>query len=98
MWKARFFSALFFKLNGLKRSMTDKKQKFCLSFYVSEDNQNLYPIMIDKTDVYLSYRLAHLVPLYQDNTKNSKYGNIYQNNKQLKSLMPNHPQQHCINI
>ncbi len=107
MWRARFFSAIFFKLNGLKRSMTDKKQKFCLSFYITEDNQNLYPIMIDKTDIYLSYRLSHLVPLYHE-TKTQKTPkitnkactnhNIYTNNKRLKSLMPNHPQEHCINI
>ena len=82
--------------------MTDKKQKFCLSFYVTEDNQNLYSIMIDKTDIYLSYRLAHLVPLYQEYNKNthkhSNNHNIYSNNKRLKYLMPNHPQEHCINI
>ena len=82
--------------------MTDKKQKFCLSFYVTEDNQNLYPIMIDKTDIYLSYRLAHLVPLYQNNNKNetkdSKHNSIYENNKRLESLMPNHPQEHCISL
>ena len=102
MWRARFFSAIFFKLNGLKRSMTDKKQKFCLSFYITEDNQNLYPIIIDKTDVYLSYRLSHLVPLYtqetKKTTKDSYNHNIYQNNKRLECLMPNHPQEHCISI
>ena len=102
MWRARFFSAIFFKLNWLKRSMTNKKQKFCLSFYITQDNKNLYPLMIDKTDIYLTYRLAHLVPLYQENNKNThKYSddhNIYKNNKRLKSLMPNHPQEHCINI
>lgn len=102
MRRARFFSAVFFKLNGLKRSMTDKKQKFCLSFYISEDNKNLYPIMIDKTDIYLTYRLAHLVPLYKENNKNtqqhSNNHSIYQNNKRFKSLMPNHPLDYCINI
>ncbi len=102
MWRARLFSAIFFKLLWLKRSMTDKKQKFCLSFYITEDNKNLYPIMIDKTDVYLTYRLAHLVPLYQENNKNthkhSNHHNIYQDNKRFESLMPNHPLDHCINI
>ena len=97
--RARLFSAILFKLKWLKRSIRNKKQKFCLSFYITQDNKNLYPIMIDKTDIYLSYRLAHLTPLYrQNNTKHSKDHNIYQNNKRLKSLMPNHPQEHCINI
>jgi predicted nucleotidyltransferase len=106
MWRARFFSAILFKLNWLKRSMTNKRQKFCLSFYISEDNQNLYPIMINKTDIYLSYRLAHLVPLYKTKIENkhkndskcSDDHNIYQDNKRLNFLMPNHPQEHCINI
>lgn len=95
MRKARFFSAIFFKLHWLKRSLKNKKQKFCLSFYITEDNKNLYPIMIDKTDIYLTYRLAHLVPLYQES---SNYRSIYKNNKRFWSLMPNHPQEYCINI
>ncbi len=95
MRRARFFSAIFLKIYWLKRSLKNKRQKFCLSFYITEDNKNLYPIMIDKTDIYLTYRLAHLIPLYQES---SNYSSIYQNNKRFKSLMPNHPQEHCINI
>ncbi len=75
--------------------LKNKKQKFCLSFYITQDNKNLYPIMIDKTDVYLTYRLAHLVPLYKES---STHHSIYQNNTRFKSLMPNHPQEYCINI
>jgi len=95
MRRARFFSSLFFKIHWLKRSLKNKRQKFCLSFYVTENNTNLYPIMIDKTDIYLTYRLAHLVPLYQES---SNYHSIYQNNKRFWSLMPNHPQEYYINI
>jgi len=95
MRRARLASAIFFKLLWAKRSLTDKKQKFCLSFYVTQNNQNLYPLMIDKTDVYLSYWLGHLVPLYKES---STHSNIYHNNKRFWSLMPQHPQEHCINI
>ena len=93
--RARFFSFLFFILTWLKRNKTNKKQKFCLSFYVSEDNKNLYPIMINKSDVYLGYRLAHLVPLYQENPNNDW---IFLSNPRFSAIFPNHPQKYCINI
>ena len=93
--RARFFSALLFKILGVKRSMKNKKQKFCLSFYVTEDHRNLYPIMLEKTDIYLAYRLAHLVPLYQEEVNNDLF---YQKNKRLEALIPNHPQKYSINI
>lgn len=93
--RARFFSAIFFKLLWIKRSMKNKKQKFCLSFYITEDHKNLYPIIIEKTDIYLTYRLAHLVPLYQESlNKNS----LFIKNKRFKELMPNHPEEYCITI
>ncbi len=93
--RSRLFSAIFFKLLWLKRSIKDKKQKFCLSFYITEDYKNLYPIMLEKTDIYLTYRLAHLVPLYQENKSTD---NIYTKNKRFKELLPNHPQEYYINI
>lgn len=94
--RARLFSAIFFKLLWIKRSLQDKKQKFCLSFYITENNKNLYPIMIDSTDIYLWYRLAHLVPLYKE--KKIIDNDIYIKNSRFKSLIPNHPQKHIINI
>ena len=93
--RARLFSAMFFKLLWIKRSIKDKKQKFCLSFYITEEHKNLYPIMIEKTDIYLAYRLAHLVPLYQENKSTDS---IYTKNKRFKELLPNHPQEYYINI
>lgn len=93
--RARFFSAIYFKILWLKRGFKNKKQKFCLSFYLTEDNTNLYPLLIDNTDIYLTHRLGHLVPLYQEL---GYHDNIYKNNQRLKWVMPNHPQKHCINI
>lgn len=96
MRRARFFSALFFKMLWLKRSLKNKKLKYCLSFYVTEDNKNLYPIILpNKTDIYLAYRLAHLVPLYHET---EKCKNIYKDNPRFSSYLPNHIQDYCINI
>lgn len=96
MRRARFFSALFFKMLWLKRSLKNKKLKYCLSFYVTEDNKNLYPIILpNKTDIYLAYRLGHLVPLYHET---EKCKNIYKDNPRFSSYLPNHIQDYCINI
>lgn len=96
IWRARFFSALFFKILWLKRSLKNKKQKYCLSFYITDDNKNLYPIILkNKTDIYLAYRLAHLVPLYHES---EKIDNIYKYNPRFSSYLPNHIQDYCINI
>lgn len=92
--RARFFSLLFFFLLWLKRWKTIRK-KFCLSFYITQDHQNLYSINLPRSDVYLNYWLAHLIPLYQEQLNTS---NIYKKNTRFKVNMPNHPQKFCINI
>ncbi|MBU0627534.1 hypothetical protein KKG31_05850 [Patescibacteria group bacterium] len=84
---------LFFVIFGLKRSLHKKSKKFCLSFYITQDAQNLYSVTLPKTDIYFSYWLAHLIPLYQEQETN-----IYHHNKWLKSLLPNFPEQHIINV
>lgn len=94
--RARFFSELYFTIIWQKRFKKHKKQKFCLSFYTREDNTNLYPIMLkNKSDIYLWYRLAHLVPLYQEKENNDW---IYKTNPRFSAMFPNHPQKYCINI
>ena len=94
--RARFFSELYFTILWQKRFKNNKKQKFCLSFYTREDNRNLYSIMLkNKSDIYLWYRLAHLVPLYQEK-QNDDW--IYKANPRFWAMFPNHPQKYCINI
>ncbi|MFZ2150551.1 MAG: hypothetical protein WAZ12_04450 [Candidatus Absconditicoccaceae bacterium] len=92
--RARFFSLLFFFILGLKRGRNIRK-KFCLSFYVTQDHQNLYSINLSSSDIYLNYWLAHLIPLYQEQLNSS---NIYKKNKRFNVTMPNHPKKFCINI
>jgi hypothetical protein len=94
IWRARFFSTLFFFVTGLKRSYKKKDKKFCLSFYITEDHKSLYNIMLPKTDIYLTYWLAHLIPLYSEGDNDP----IYTQNKWFASMLPNHPEQYCINI
>lgn len=93
--RARLFSLIFFLIHWIKRLKYKIRKKFCLSFYVSEDNINLYNIMLSKSDIYLNYWLAHLVSVYEEK-KNSI--NIYEKNPRFRVTMPNHPQKQCINI
>lgn len=94
LWRARFWSVALFFIFGLKRGrVRGKKKKFCLSFYVTQTHQNMYNIMLPQNDIYFIYRLAHLVPLYQETPEN-----IYTHNKWLESALPNFPGRHCINI
>lgn len=93
--RARLFSLIFFFIHWIKRHKYKIRKKFCLSFYVSEDNINLYNIMLAKSDIYLNYWLAHLVSIYEEKKNNI---NIYQKNPRFKVTMPNHPQKQCINI
>jgi len=97
LWRARLFSRLLFVIKWQKRRKKKKnsQKKFCLSFYITENAQNLYDISITNTDIYLSYRLAHLVPLYQEKPTET---NIYHHNSWLQNILPNLPQQHTINI
>ena len=92
--RARLWSTLLFFLFGLKRGIIrGKKKKFCLSFYITHTHQNLYNTMLPQNDIYFIYRLAHLVPLYQEIPEN-----IYKHNTWLESALPNFPGRHCIDI
>ena len=91
--RARFASELYFRLLFLKRGMKNKRKKFCLSFYITQDKQNLYNISLPQSDIYLVYRLAHLVPLYQET-----YENIYKYNSWMQGVLPNFPGRQIIDI
>ncbi len=96
IWRARFFSVFLFFLTWKKRSFKDWKQKFCLSFYVTESNQNLYWISVKSLDIYLIYWIAHLVLLYKEN-KNIE-DDFIQHNKWWKWLLNNYPWKNIVNI
>lgn len=91
--RARFWSVLIFRILWLKRSATHKRQKFCLSFYVTESHQNLYNISLPQTDIYLAYWIAHLVPIYEEIPGNAT---IYKENIRIHWLLPNIPTKQSI--
>lgn len=94
IWHCRFRSVLLFRLTRLKRSKKVKTKKVCLSFYVTSDNLNLYPIKLPNNDIYLTYWLAHLIPIYS--TKPEEINAIRKNNQWLQHYLPNHPWEQTI--
>ena len=81
---AKLFIWIFFKIFWMYG--THQKDKFCIWFYVTKDNQDLYPISIFPIDLYLAYWIAHLQPLYSENWN----FDIYKENIWVKEIIPNY--------
>ncbi|MFH1457464.1 MAG: hypothetical protein ABIF17_05180 [Patescibacteria group bacterium] len=65
IWTARWFATGFFKILNLRPKKNKIKDKFCFSFYLSEDGLNLEKIKL-QDDPYLKYWFACLLPLYDN--------------------------------
>lgn len=91
IWLARAFISVIMRFLKIKRSQDKSAKKFCLSFFIDEKHQNLEPLLLDQKDIYLAYRIAHLVPIYSEKSQNT----IYQENQRVKRFLPNRtPEQH----
>ena len=90
VWLARFFMTLMMCVYSIKRSRKITRKRFCLSFFVDRNNQNLESLLLHKRDIYLPYWIAHLVPIYL-----YAWALIYSQNLWIQSFLPNwSPQQH----
>ncbi|MDR3168627.1 MAG: hypothetical protein LBU27_02510 [Candidatus Peribacteria bacterium] len=85
---------LLFTFAGIKYSLGKKAKKFCLSFFITSDSQNLYSLSLPNLDIYLCYWVQHLVPLYQADLK--KGFQMYAKNKRVKGVLPNYSGQQSI--
>ena len=93
---ARFMSRLILFFLGLARNWNKIQKKYCLSFYVEKKHENLYELLLQPLDIYLIFRIAHLVPLYTTSVKDVDL--IWKSNKRLKSYLPNHPGKQLIRL
>ena len=82
---ARLIVSFLMMFYWIKRTKKNYNKRFCLSFFVDEDNVGLERILLWKKDVYLTYWVAHLVPLYLENNKPS----VYVKNSWLQRYLPN---------
>ena len=98
-WRIRtvkFRSMILFMLKWAKRFWEKSRKKICLSFFITSDQQNLYPISLPSLDIYLAYRIAHLVLIYQpeEEVNNS----FFENNKRVKWILPNYQEKQVISL
>ena len=92
----KFRSMLLFTLKWAKRFWKRIRKKICLSFFITSDSQNLYPISLSSLDIYLAYRIAHLVLIYQpDENQNNSF---FENNKWVKGILPNYQEKQTISL
>lgn len=69
IWLSRFISAGLAKILGLRPTRKTKKDKICLSFYITEANLDLKKLELSDGDPYFYYWLRGLRPIYdKDNT------------------------------
>ncbi len=85
IWLARFFCATISKILGWRPTEKNKKDKICLTFFISEDNLNLKSIALDQ-DIYFYYWIATLYPLYN---KDEIYEKFIKANDWIKRYLPN---------
>ncbi len=64
LWLSRLYCAGIAKLSFSRPRKNCKKDKICLSFYISEKNLNLDSLHLQGGDPYFKYWLLGLVPLY----------------------------------
>ncbi len=92
----KFRSMLLFTLKWAKRFWKKIRKKICLSFFITSDSQNLYPISLSSLDIYLAYRIAHLVLIYQpDENQNNSF---FESNKWVKWILPNYQEKQTISL
>lgn len=96
LWTARFFSVVLMQLFWLRWYKKKRWKKFDVWFYITQKDLNLYPYTLKPYDLYFAYWVAHLVPLYCSKTWEENA--IYESNKWINNLLPNHPLVPVINI
>lgn len=99
LWYARLWSWILLTLKGLKRwkgKYNFHRKLYCLSFYIDELQTDISFLRKRQGDIYLSYRLAHNVLLYSDESLPDNY--LFSTNKKLLSYLPDHPDHQTIDI
>ena len=87
---------ILFTLKWAKRFRNKTRKKICLSFFITSDSQNLYPISLPSLDIYLAYRIAHLILIYQpDEEVNNSF---FESNKRVKWILPNYQEKQTISL
>lgn len=90
LWLTRLFCVGWLKILGLRPTKDKTQDTICLSFFTTDDNLNLQPLMLQQEqnypDRYFIYWLANIYPIYnQDQT----YQALIKKNAWLNQALPN---------
>lgn len=96
LWLVRLFVRITLFAKWILRTWSRVSKKICTSFLIDSSQLNLYPLLIQPLDIYLIFWLAHLVPWYSSQIKESD--KIWKYNKRLKGYMPHHPLKQVIRL
>lgn len=96
IWSVKFRSMVLFTIKNAKRFWKLIRKKICLSFFITSDQQNLYSISLPSMDIYLSYRIAHLVLIYK--RENNKQPSFFKQNQRVKGILPNFQEKQTISL
>ena len=90
IWTARFFCTFLMKILNKRPSQKNKKDKICLSFFISENNLNLqkYSHRTYSQDIHYLYWLSQFVLIYKKNEKNINQF-FWQENSWISDFLPN---------
>jgi hypothetical protein len=86
IWLTRFLCAGLAKILNLRPNKKTKRDKICLSFYITTEKLNLADLKISAADWYFNYWLAGLVPLYD---RSGIYDKLMAANSWIKDYLPN---------
>jgi hypothetical protein len=64
IWLARFFCLLILKILDLRPKEEDRRDKFCLSFFIDENYLNMKSVMLGQHDVHFVYWFSQFLPIY----------------------------------
>lgn len=86
LWLTRLLVVGFLKIFGLRPTLAKKQDTLDATFFLSEDNLNLELVKIGQEDIYLTYWVDQLVPIYDAvNT----YQKFQATNQWIKKTLPN---------
>ncbi|PIZ98333.1 MAG: hypothetical protein COX77_04950 [Candidatus Komeilibacteria bacterium CG_4_10_14_0_2_um_filter_37_10] len=85
LWTARFFATTLMKLLHWRPTKQNKKNKICLSFFISEHLLNINNLQFSPQDVYLQYWVKQVVPIYD---QGGFYDLWWQSNQWASSYLP----------
>ncbi len=86
LWLTRLMCAGMVAALNLRPKPGRVKNKFCLSFYADEDSLDLAPWRLKDNDIYFTYWLAGLVPVFD---RDGVYSRLLEANRWLGSELPN---------